>query len=774
MQFLQSGPANNPRHELAEFSNFPETEPSVLKTVNEPSIELSPLPVLLAEPVVEKTQQLAVNIEPQHKVAAEQKFLRDNTTEVMPSLSPLPGLAVSEDLQTAGSRPRQDAIAPPGLTTEPVAEQPQQLAEIHAPLFIAPVEQQLADSAALSFTEPVVEQTEQALQSADSFAPRFTAPVAERRQHLAVGASQRNELAAKAVFREDDSELGLLENSALVDDLNIANTIPDESGTTNGANENSDDIGLATFESEPGALPKLPGLGAKTDSATERGKAKLPKDLPTILSGADKFKLAAQPEAGDHFFAEDPVTDNCAIPVEASPNHFSPGPSYDYLPYDPYSQMQVYQGKTLNANRRPLVELGRPWYQLGQLSPGSSVLGQHNNVVPQFLVFGDSRTAFASNSIAGQNDTLIATQLNLDFDLKLTATERFHAFVSPNTNGAANTRWQLDNDEFISEANANINFGYFEGDLGAIAGGFTNKTLPFDLPFTIGVIPLVFQNGVWLEDAILGFAFTIPARNSARFDISNMDLTFFAGYDDIDSPAFPGDDSAARIIGMASFIEAMNGYFEIDYAFLDDRSFDDRSYHNISAAFSRRYGRFISNSTRIIVNAGQSTEFVENTADGVLLLSENNLITGHPSNVVPYFNMFAGFDRPQSAARAGVAGGVLRNTGILFESDNLTGYPTLDASGNDTFGAALGLNLLAREFSQQLVVEAAMMGVMGENDGRIANGDQYGLGARYQLPLSNSLILRADAMYRLSCETTTTFTAREWSCGRSFKYSPHS
>ena len=137
------------------------------------------------------------------------------------------------------------------------------------------------------------------------------------------------------------------------------------------------------------------------------------------------------------------------------------------------------------------------------------------------------------------------------------------------------------------------------------------------------------------------------------------------------------------------------------------------------------------------MNAGQSTEGGPNTADGVLLLSENSLITAFPSTIVPYLNMFAGFDRPQKAAGANV----LRNTGILFESDGLTGYPTLDDTARNTFGGALGINILPRDFSQQLVLETAYVGVMGDAADRFAQGDQYGLGARYQLPLNNSTIL---------------------------------
>jgi hypothetical protein len=76
----------------------------------------------------------------------------------------------------------------------------------------------------------------------------------------------------------------------------------------------------------------------------------------------------------------------------------------------------------------------------------------------------------------------------------------------------------------------------------------------------------------------------------------------------------------------------------------------------------------------------------------------------------------------------------------------MTGYPTLDDTANETFGMALGLNLMPNDFSQQLVVETAMLGVMGDGVNRNAAGDQYGLAVRYQLPLTNAIIFRSDAM----------------------------
>jgi hypothetical protein len=293
--------------------------------------------------------------------------------------------------------------------------------------------------------------------------------------------------------------------------------------------------------------------------------------LPAVLRSADSFVLAAQPELGANGTHHPPLVDPCASPMPPILSDFSPDAIDPNLPYDPGSQMGIYQGKTLNATQRPLLELGRPWYQLGQLSPGSSILGQHNNLVPQLLVYGDFRSAIASNHQGGNGTTLSALELNLDFDLQLTATERFHWFMSPLDNGQNNTGYVFDEDRFATQVDGQLDFGYFEGDLGALVGGATNKTLPFDFPFAIGVMPLLMQNGIWMEDAFLGVAATIPARNSAALNISNMDTTFFAGFDKISSPAFINDDSAAKMIGSASFIEALNGYIELDYAFLDDR-----------------------------------------------------------------------------------------------------------------------------------------------------------------------------------------------------------
>lgn len=499
----------------------------------------------------------------------------------------------------------------------------------------------------------------------------------------------------------------------------------------------------AFFEGEPGGNIEL-----VASIESEAGKNQDGTAGPGGVHSANQFRLAEQPKLGERYFNEAPIGDGNSVLVEPFVDDFSPTPVPWNEPYDSEREKWIYSGKTLNANQRPLIELGRPWYQLGQLQEPGTWLGFHNPVSPQFLIFGDFRTAVASNTIGDDTSTLMAWELNMAFNLHVTSTERFLFFMNPINRGGNNTRWLFDDDEFITEFDPNIQFGYLEGDLGAIVGGFTGQTLPFDLPFAVGFIPMLAQNGVWMEDAFIGVAATIPARNSPLLNISNMDITFLWGVDEIVSPAFANDGDAAKLYGVMTFIEAYGGYFEIDYAFLEDRDESrNLSYHNVGFGFTRRYGRWISNSVRVIANTGQQTANNVDTAEGVLLLLENSLITSHPATFIPYFNFWAGFDRPQSAARAAGAGGVLRNTGILFESDGMTGYPTLDDTANDTFGGAVGLNLLATDFSQQLIVEAGFLQVMNDTTGRNAFDDQYGVGARYQLPLSNSWILRTDVMY---------------------------
>lgn len=457
------------------------------------------------------------------------------------------------------------------------------------------------------------------------------------------------------------------------------------------------------------------------------------------------------PPVDEDWLHRPPSTPPCAELAPWDSGDFSPDPFYDHIPYDPCGELDVYGGKYQGPVQRPLVELGFPLYKTGPVPPSGTQFGITNPTQPKFYLYGDYRAAVAYNDV-GIDKGVLAHRLNLDWDLWFTSTERIHMFTSPLQEGGAFQRFEFNNGDvdFVNELDfwdADTDTLYFEGDLGQIAGGFSGTYAPFDMPIAVGLIPLLFQNGVWMEDAIVGAAVTIPARNSPRFDWSNYDVTFFAGFDQVTSPAFGGGNTGANMFGATTFIETRGGYVEVGYAYLDESGGVGQSYHNLGVSYTRRYLNCFSNSVRVIANGGQNGPEATRTADGVLLLVENSLLTSMPYNVIPYVNLFLGIDNPQSAARAGAAGGVLRNTGILFESDALTGYPTLDATANDTYGAAIGVDLLGADFSQQLILETAFLQAFESPVGRNAPGDQVGIGLRYQIPISNAHIIRADAMH---------------------------
>lgn len=421
-------------------------------------------------------------------------------------------------------------------------------------------------------------------------------------------------------------------------------------------------------------------------------------------------------------------------------------------PTDAYSaeeQLAIYDGKRLNKTAKMPVELGIRLYDRGAYTPRPTWLGEKNPIAFHFMSYGDLRIggAYYDNGVADSNgDTeqaAVAVRLNLDMDLAITATERIHAFVRPLDKNGSFTRYQIqgaDENEFIDEFDFKLDTLFFEGDVNQMREGLTGAQTTFDMPIAFGRVPLFTQNGIWLDDAFDGAAFSITARSSPKLDISNMDFTFFAGFDKVTTAAAPGDN--AKVFGMAGFADAHKGYVEYGYGYIRAEN-DDQSYHNVTGAFTKRYrlGEIgVSNSIRAIGNFGQQGPV--KTADGVLLLLENSFHKSDPGFLVPYFNLFAGFNSPQPLARNADGGGVLKNTGINFESDGLTGYPTLDARAQDSWGAAAGLEKLWG-VSQQVVVEAAVVQRMDSS----TLGDQYALGVRFQRPINNAWIFRADAMH---------------------------
>jgi hypothetical protein len=443
---------------------------------------------------------------------------------------------------------------------------------------------------------------------------------------------------------------------------------------------------------------------------------------------------------------------------------FGPEPKqYKALPYSAQEQLDIYGKKFMNDNPTgvPPVELGIRLYDRGAYTPRPTWLGAKDPIGFSFMSYGDLRLVGADydngSAVTPVNGTTrqstIAARLNLDMDLALTPTERIHAFTRPLDRGGSFTRYDVGGrveDTFTHNFDFNLDTLFFEGDVGNIAAGWHNHPSSYDLPFAVGRFPFATQNGVWIEDAFDGAAITpVTAKSIPSLDISNTDLTFFAGLRKVTTAAVKNSDDKTRIFGVAGFADALGGYVEYGYGYVNATGNSDLSYHNATASFTRRYHGRLNNSVRVIGNFGQKGLSTGKTADGALLLVENSLIPRLTPfsdkltilNFVPYANFFAGWNSPQSLARGGDSGGVLRNTGINFESDGVTKYPTLDATARKSYGGAVGLEYI-HLLDRSVVVEAAVVERMQGN----TLGRQYAFGARYQHVLTKDLILRLDAM----------------------------
>ena len=428
---------------------------------------------------------------------------------------------------------------------------------------------------------------------------------------------------------------------------------------------------------------------------------------------------------------------------------FRPGPQYG-TDYQVKDQIDIYGAKTAVEPPRPPVEIGRQQYTSGAYNKESTILGALNPLQTGLAIYGDWRVAVAYNNNNGKDIAQIATRLNIDIDLKITGTERIHAFFTPIQDGGTFTRYEFggsDADgEFTDEYDYNPQTLFFEGDFGSLFAGFSGQEASFDLPFTVGLFPLFLQNGIWANDAILGAAISLPAKNSAALGLSNFDITFFGAFDNVDNNGIIGDDNHnANIYGVTAFVDAFDGYLEAGYGLIQgiEDAVEGQFTHFVTAAYSKRYFHTISNSTRVFANFGNGEE-----DDGVAIISENSLISGLPSTLLPYANFFVGFGNPQPLVD-GNGAGILKNVGINFETDALTGYPKLNDSGSNAFGGAIGLQYLFN-LDQQILVELAMVQPFGEQIvGVGAAQAQYALGVRYQIPIDRAWLFRADATYQI-------------------------
>jgi len=390
----------------------------------------------------------------------------------------------------------------------------------------------------------------------------------------------------------------------------------------------------------------------------------------------------------------------------------------------------------------PILELGDPFLGTGPISEGITI-PTGAQWQPSLLVFGQFRTALQTFDNGDETSTEWANRLDLFGHLQLSGTERLLVGIRPldedneftgyffEPDGAAQTGWD-------SSFNAELTHLFFEGDLGEIfPGADPSDTHQFDIGFSVGRQPLLYQEGLLINDRI--DAVGITKNNIFPEGLSNLQATFVYGWSEINRGNNVEDDDA-HLFGLFFEADTKVSTFNLDSVFVYDDG--DRS-DNTDALFLagsavQRIGK-VNTSFRALASIPFDDESPA-VGQGELLFAELSYTPAHTEDIL-YCNGFWAIDEFSSAARGPDTGGPLGRTGLLFAAVGLGRYGA--ALGNDAqeaAGAALGYQRFFNEKRSQIVFEA---GFRSDTDG--SDQSAVAIASRFQTAIGRHNILQLDA-----------------------------
>lgn len=357
---------------------------------------------------------------------------------------------------------------------------------------------------------------------------------------------------------------------------------------------------------------------------------------------------------------------------------------------------------------KPILELGEPFLGTGTLRTGfrlpTGAVWQ-----PSALVFGNLRLAaqsFESDAGTGRV-TELATRLDLFLNLQLSGTERLIAGIRAFDGDGRFTSYFFENPdptldgEFQDEFDADLETLFFEGDFGEIFPNLDREDFGrFDYGFSIGRQPLLFQEGLLINDTVDGIGIT---RNTLLLGNSpNFRATFFYGWNNLDTSF--GAERDGKLYALFTSTDTRTSTIDADIAYVDADDFSgDLLVAGVSAV--QRLGAV--NSSFRVLGSVATDEVTATATDGYLLFSELAW-TPHGTVDLFYVNNFWAIDQFSPAARGagGAGGGPLGRAGVTFASVGLGSFDApLSNRAFDVVGGAIGYQHFLAATRKQLVFE---------------------------------------------------------------------
>jgi hypothetical protein len=408
-----------------------------------------------------------------------------------------------------------------------------------------------------------------------------------------------------------------------------------------------------------------------------------------------------------------------------------------------------------------LLELGDAFLGEGNLGQGFE-LPTGAVWTPALWVFGTLRSALQTIDTPGsERVTDWANRFDLFGNLQLTSTEKLVVGIRPldkNRPGQfAGYRFEPNDsdgwrDDFF---NANIRTLFAEGDFGSLLPNLDKQgTTWLDFGFTVGRQPLIFQDGILLNDTQDSIGIV---RNNIRLPgVSNLRVSGLYSWGSVSRGATGIDNSNEDTKDLDQFglftsfdteFKTINADFVYTLDSADDGVDGDSAYAGISIA--ERIGRY---SLTWRANGSYAIEDESDLVTTGALLSTELSWTPHGSDDTIWINPFVSIGTFSQAGRENIdGGGPLAALGILFASPNIGAFGSeLDNRANDNAGAAIGYQAFWNDHWTNLGLEIAGFKDIGlEDDIQQGLDWQVGVGFQAQQKLTQQSLIQIEGFYAL-------------------------
>lgn len=391
----------------------------------------------------------------------------------------------------------------------------------------------------------------------------------------------------------------------------------------------------------------------------------------------------------------------------------------------------------------PLIELGGDFLGTGNI-PSGFELPTGAVWIPQLWVYGAVRSGFNYvDRDSGADDVAeLVVRAELNFNLKLSATERFFLQIQPLNDRNEFTSYQFedDRDNLTDGTNLDVTALFFEGDLGEMFPLLDPEDRnALDIGFAVGRQLVSFQEGMLINDTLDSVALV---RDTVIFPgLIDTRFTALYAWNDL-SRNDNEDDDSAHLVGLFIESDTPTSTVAIDgaYVFSNERNGGDGVFFGASAV-----QRIQDVNTAVRVN--QSIALDDESAavsTGTLLFGEFSFAPVGTHDVA-YLNAFWGIDEFASAARDANAGGPLGRVGLLFAAPGLGRAPApLGNRVDDAFGGSVGYQMFFNDDATQVVGE---IGGIKSTAPETAVPDGVGVGLRFQHKFLDRFLVQVDGFY---------------------------